>query len=126
MKKRTPQEKKRLSYEKDRRNVYGESPHASRTAIPRHKAFRNRANRHLQDQQLRLVGPDTDEELADNGEARLHHHAPKVWEKVPDQPLGSVLERRREGSRRMHTSGNRREVARKARATSTKRKSTDK
>jgi len=52
MKKLTPQEKKELSYERDRRNVYGRSPHASRKAIPLHKALRNRANRHLENQQV--------------------------------------------------------------------------
>ncbi|MFD9407178.1 hypothetical protein ACFWBN_09205 [Streptomyces sp. NPDC059989] len=35
MRQRSPQEKKRLSYLKDRRNVYGENQKSSRRNIPR-------------------------------------------------------------------------------------------
>lgn len=34
MREKTPQEKKQLSLQKDRRNVYGEAPHAVRKNIP--------------------------------------------------------------------------------------------
>ncbi len=38
MRRRTPQEKKkRPGYERDRRNTYGESPHAARKTIPLNK-----------------------------------------------------------------------------------------
>jgi hypothetical protein len=52
MKHRTPQEKKKLSLAKDRRNVYGEAPHGARKSIPLQKKLRNRANRHSQEAQL--------------------------------------------------------------------------
>ena len=39
----TPAEKKRLSYERDGRNTYGQSNKASRKAIPRFKAASKRA-----------------------------------------------------------------------------------
>jgi hypothetical protein len=91
MKKLTPQEKKELSYERDRRNVYGRSPHASRKAIPLHKALRNRANRHLENQQVDYLGPALDEDFADELESLIHHRAPKEWEKYPDTPLREVV-----------------------------------
>jgi hypothetical protein len=91
MRKRTPQQKKELSYKRDRRNVYGEAPHAARKAIPLHKALRNRANRHVANQALDYQGPAPDEELADELESRMHHRAPQEWEKYPDAPLAEVI-----------------------------------
>ena len=91
MKKRTPQEKKELSYDRDCRNVYGRSPHASRKAIPLHKALRNRANRHSQNQQVKYQGPAPEQDLADELESLLHHRAPQEWGKYPDAPLGEVV-----------------------------------
>jgi hypothetical protein len=91
MKKRTPQEKKELSYKRDRRNVYGEAPHAARKAIPIHKALRNRANRHVANQAIAYQGPAPDDDLADDLESGVHQRAPQVWEKYPDAPLGEVV-----------------------------------
>lgn len=92
--KRTPQEKKRLSYARDRRNVYGEAPHAARKSIPLRKALRNRANRHYTNRQLRYEVVGFDEELADAIESRIRRKAPHEWEKYPDAPLGEVVERK--------------------------------
>jgi hypothetical protein len=91
MKKLTPQEKKRLSYEHDRRNVYGEAPHAARKNIPLRKALRNRATRHYANQQLAYDGIGLDEELADQIESRVKHKPAQEWEKYPDAPLGEVI-----------------------------------
>ena len=91
MRKRTPQEKKKLSYERDRRNVYGNSPHAARKAIPLRKAQRNRANRHLANQDVAVQAPLPSEGVAEKIEARLNLKAPKAWRKDPDAPLGKVL-----------------------------------
>lgn len=91
MSKRTPQEKKELSYKHDRRNVYGEAPHAARKSIPLRKALRNRANRHEANQALAYQGPALDEERADELESRMHHRAPQHWEKRCDAPLGEVI-----------------------------------
>ena len=91
MKNQTPQDKKQLSYERDRRNVYGEAPHAARKAIPLHKALRNRANRHYANQQVNYQGPTPDEDIADELESLIHHRAPQEWEKYPDAPLGKVV-----------------------------------
>jgi len=43
---KSPQEKKTLSLQKDRRNSYGNNDKAARTAIPLRKALENRGNRH--------------------------------------------------------------------------------
>jgi hypothetical protein len=91
MRKRTPQEKKELSYECDRRNVYGRSPHASRKLIPLRKALRNRANRHVANQALAYQGPTPPEDVADELELHLHRRTPQEWEKYPDAPLGEVV-----------------------------------
>ena len=91
MKKRTPQEKKELSYQRDHRNVYGEAPHAARKNIPLRKAARNRANRHVANQALAYQGPTPDEDLADELESSMHHRAQHQWEKMPDAPLGKVI-----------------------------------
>ena len=94
MRTKTPQDKKQLSYEKDRRNVYGEAPHAARKAIPLRKKLRNRANRHIQEQVLPPVGAAIDEELAENIESRMRAQAPAVWSKYPDAPLREVIQRK--------------------------------
>ena len=91
MKKRTPQEKKQLSYERDCRNVYGEAPHAARKNVPLRKALRNRANRHYANQQLAYEGIGLNEDLADQIESRIKHKAAVEWEKYPDAPLGKVI-----------------------------------
>jgi hypothetical protein len=106
--KRTPQEKKQLSYERDRRNTYGESPHASRKSIPQRKAFRNRANRHRQDLALRQLPARIDEDSADQIETSVFHYAPKFWRKYADKPLLTVVERKLEGRRRFQETGGRR------------------
>jgi hypothetical protein len=105
MKQRTPQEKKGLSYERDRRNCYGESPHAARKSIPLRKALRNRAN---QNQQLSITGHSVNEEMADQLESQMHHRAPVNWKKFPDAPLKEVLTRKHEEREIMRTQGGRR------------------
>lgn len=94
MRRRTPQEKKLLSYERDRRNVYGEAPHAARRNIPLRKAERNSSNRHYQNQQLSYIGPTPTEEHADEMESRVYHRAPAEWKKYRDAPLGEVITER--------------------------------
>ena len=108
VKKRTPQEKKKLSYERDRRNVYGRSPHASRKAIPLHKALRNRANRHHENQQVGYQGPVPDADLTDKLESLLLKRAPKEWEKYPDAPLGKVIAKKSKDRAVMRKHGGRR------------------
>ena len=100
MTRKTPQEKKALSYAKDRRNLYGENAKASRKAIPLRKRLVNRANRHQFQQSLAAATDVPDPEVV---EVRALGKRPKRWTKWPDNPLGEVvalrLERRGERQR---------------------------
>ncbi|HET6891073.1 MAG TPA: hypothetical protein VFH31_08220 [Pyrinomonadaceae bacterium] len=107
MRKRTPQEKKELSYKRDRRNVYGNAPHAARKNIPLRKAQRNRANRHAANQAIAYHGPAPDENLADELESRINHRAPREWEKYPDAPLGEVIAEKSRKRKTMREHGGR-------------------
>jgi hypothetical protein len=107
MRKRTPQEKKKLSYERDRRNVYGAAPHAARKNIPLQKALRNRANRHATNQELAVHGPTPPEELSEELESRVHQKPPKDWKKYPDAPLGEVLTNKSRRRKIMRENGGR-------------------
>lgn len=87
--KRTPQEKKRLSYAKDRRNSYGENDKASRKLIPRRKALENRGNRRKARQLSGNMNrmDDADADLAQNS---LLSDIERIggWRKGADTPLG--------------------------------------
>jgi hypothetical protein len=86
---RDPREDKILSYQRDRRNTYGESPRASRRLIRFRNAWVNRACRRQIHQQL-----DPSNEPDDVGQqADLVRRKP--WRKGADTPLGQVVERRR-------------------------------
>ncbi len=83
----TPQEKKRLSYERDRRNSYGENSKSSRKAIPLRKAKTKRAIR-KRATQIVAQAARTDDLLADNApENCVRSIQPKHWRKDPDAPL---------------------------------------
>ena len=97
-KSRSPQEKKLLSYKKDRRNAYGERGSHSRHAIAAHKARDHRAYRREVNQILSGVEinqPGTLEKV--DVEVKAVHES--YWRKCPDEPLGKVvswkLERRK-------------------------------
>jgi hypothetical protein len=107
MARRTPQEKKRLSYQRDCRYDYGNSPQAARKSVPWRKALRNRANRRYRNQQLAHLGLKPDETLADAVESRMNHRAPSLWTKHPDRPLGEVIQKKLEDREVMRTQGGR-------------------
>jgi cell shape-determining protein MreC len=96
MARRSPQEKKALSYEKDGRNTYGENDKASRKAIPLRKRLVNRANRHDEERRLRTALGSPDEATSEAAESGLLGRRPKVWRKTPDEPLGQYLEDKRD------------------------------
>ncbi len=86
---RSPQEKKALSYAKDRRNDFGESDKAARKAIPLRKAMENRQDRRKTAQamgSLQLLS----EEAAELLESSARHDINRVggWRKSADTPLG--------------------------------------
>jgi hypothetical protein len=80
----TPQEKKRLSLLKDRRNCFGENDKSSRRAIRSRKRWVNRSLRRSEHQAL--VVPDVDAIESSLGKLRKNE-----WKKVPDTPLGEKL-----------------------------------
>jgi len=90
---KSPQEKKALSYVKDRRNTYGENDKASRKAIPARKAGENRKVRRKARQSLEVLD-HTDEVKAGVVESSLRHDLERVggWKKSPDEPLADYIE----------------------------------
>lgn len=89
---KTPQEKKRLSLTRDRRNVYGESNKGSRTAIARNKATQIRSERRSQNRQLLSAALTVGEDDLAALENAVRGTSPRPWRKVADAPLGKVLE----------------------------------
>lgn len=94
MRRKSPQEKKQLSLEKDGRNTYGENDKASRKNIPRAKARVNRANRRADSVALTGVIGAPDEDIDASAEDAVLGRRRKVWRKVPDRPLGATLNER--------------------------------
>jgi hypothetical protein len=90
----TPQEKKRLSYAKDRRNTFGENSKASRKGIPLAKARANRAERHAQDNVLSVAAEVVEPDQLAEVELLVRSTKPRQWKKSPDKRLGEVLARR--------------------------------
>jgi hypothetical protein len=90
---RSPQEKKALSYAKDRRSIYGENDKSSRKNIPLRKRLVNKANRHAMQQQLHQAEGLVDLDRVDLAE--VSRARPKVWRKRPDVPLGEYLNGKR-------------------------------
>jgi|GEM_PF-1331831 hypothetical protein len=86
-KRKSPPEKKILSYEKDRRNTYGENSKASRKGVRRRKSWVNRTFRHAAQQRLRLT--DTQDSSGDNPVDSLRR---EHWKKQPDTALGEILD----------------------------------
>lgn len=90
----TPQEKKALSYEHDRRNGYGENDKASRKAIPLRKAKEHRKTR--REARSKLVVIDRLPSVAaETFESSLRQNVSRKgsWKKVPDTALGEHLDR---------------------------------
>jgi|GEM_PF-3036003 len=90
---RSPDEKKRLSYERDGRNTYGETDKGSRKSIPRFKAKSHRKARHIATQEVTVANVTGD--LLDSADKRLNDrlgkHARTMHRKAPDTPLGLTL-----------------------------------
>ncbi|MEV0352839.1 hypothetical protein AB0H88_44390 [Nonomuraea sp. NPDC050680] len=96
MKRRSPQEKKRLSYAKDRRNDYGANDKSSRKNIPLRKRAPHRANRRRTHQTLEAAAGAVDELAEEAAEERLLATRPKSWKKWRDAPLGEIIQVRLE------------------------------
>jgi hypothetical protein len=92
---KSPQAKKELSLELDRRNVYGENSKASRKAIPRRKKIEHQKERRTVGQILASVGekPNQDDVIAAELDAKVAARASRLkgFHKEPDAPLGEVV-----------------------------------
>ena len=93
---RSPQEKKSLSYAKDRRNDYGENDKSSRKSIRRRKREPNRADRHRERQVLAVVTRVAiDQVIAADAERALAAKKSKwytmQWRKWRDAPLADIV-----------------------------------
>ncbi|CAN5580453.1 hypothetical protein BH18ACI1_BH18ACI1_15320 [soil metagenome] len=93
MKQKTPQEKKALSYAKDRRNVYGESDKDSRKSIRRNKTFPTRAYRKAINDILQDTVGEIDLEKAELIDVKAKEIKRRKWKKYPDAPLGEFITR---------------------------------
>jgi len=92
MKRKTPQQKKAESLANDRRNAYGNSDKAARSAVPARKRHRSQAERRLAKQGL--VGAAHDEAQVDGAIGKVLLKRRNAWQKWPDEPLGEVLSRK--------------------------------
>lgn len=90
---KSPQDKKALSYAKDRRNTYGENDKSSRKAIPARKAGESRKVRRKANQALTVV-ERLDDAAANVVESSLKQDIERVggWTKCPDEPLADYLQ----------------------------------
>jgi hypothetical protein len=96
---RDPAKKKRLSYERDGRSIFGQNDKASRRLVPLRKRWRARAERRRVNQQLapgalpQSLGED------EHLQAEIAPSAKRGWCKGADVRLGEAIEvqrRRRE------------------------------
>ena len=95
---KSPQEKKRLSYENDRRNTYGENHKSSRKNIPRSKQLSHQDERRAVRQALIAAHGSVAEEVADETQSQALRRGRikklRAFRKSPDRPLGEVVARR--------------------------------
>ncbi|HEY3144596.1 MAG TPA: hypothetical protein VGJ86_25925 [Acidimicrobiales bacterium] len=84
----SPQEKKIRSYQRDGRNMYGQSTGGSRRGVRRRKQLVNKANRRAASQALDHADPVVAEAATDT-------IGPKRWQKSPDAPLVEWVVRQR-------------------------------
>lgn len=97
---KTPQEKKALSYKKDRRNDYGANDKASRKNIPLRKAKQNRTYRKNVNQILDSVPNKIDLSEIDLLESEVRSVNKGDWKKYPDASLGEIVEAKLENRQR--------------------------
>ena len=94
---KTPQDEKRASLTKDRRNDYGENAKASRKNIPRKKARGKRAYRRRVHEALRgAAAAPGDEASLDTSERQIAEaRSLREFPKSPDLALGQHIEKQK-------------------------------
>jgi|SRR5882672_203214 len=90
---RSPPEKKVLSYARDRRNTYAENSKSSRTSIRLRKRLRSRADRRVVASATKVVSKSQPDEF-DVSRKRPLAAKYRYWRKDPDTPLGVVVARK--------------------------------
>jgi len=94
---KSPQQKKQLSLERDRRSIYGENDKAGRKLVPRRKQLSRMAQRRGVAQILSGVRGDINEETGDSIESQVQATTGgfnlKAFRKRPDIPLNEFLAR---------------------------------
>jgi hypothetical protein len=92
---KNPEDKKRLSLERDRRNRYGENSKASRKSIPRGKQRRHMDERRTVGEVLGRLKGTVQEDVAAEAEllakTRITDSQRRGFKKQPDTPLGVAL-----------------------------------
>jgi hypothetical protein len=91
---RTPQQKKALRLERDRRNAYGERGANSRFAIARHKAKDLRRIRRIENAPLAAGNLGVEEDALAEAQLKAVAHPPRAWKKWSDRPLGEIVQRK--------------------------------
>ncbi len=91
---RTPQQKKALSLDRDRRNSYGERGANSRFAIARHKAKDLRRIRRMENAPLASRTLTVADDVLAEVQLRTVSHPPRSWKKSPDRSLAKSIERK--------------------------------
>ncbi|MGJ4942907.1 hypothetical protein ACQR1W_20185 [Bradyrhizobium sp. HKCCYLS1011] len=95
---KTPQEKKRLSYEHDRRNTYGENQKSSRKNIPRSKQLSHQSERRVIRQALVGAQGQAAAERSDDAQSQVLRKGQmkklKAFRKSPDTSLGEIIRQR--------------------------------
>jgi hypothetical protein len=95
---KSPKQKKEISLQRDRRNVYGESKSASRKGIRRGKQRSHMEQRRAVNEELRSLRVGSTEADGDVAEARLKDRAVVLkrasFKKRPDAPLGEVVQKK--------------------------------
>lgn len=89
-KQKSPQQKKQLSYAKDRRNTYGENSKSSRSSIRLRKRLNNRRVRKNVNQLLQPGSLECEELKGQPRTFERWYHITR-WQKWPDSPLSVAL-----------------------------------
>ena len=95
---KSPQVKKELSLQHDRRNTYGENAKSSRKNIPRSKQRLHQEMRRAANSPLQYIQGQVSDDFAVEVESKSRTNAIQKnrtrFKKRPDKPLGKVLERK--------------------------------
>jgi hypothetical protein len=92
MARKTPQEKKRLSYLKERRNTFPRNLKAARKVVPMYKRKVNRQNRRRVHQIVAGAVGVRDAAVEEVMDVSTLHRPPKSWRKFPDMQLGEIVD----------------------------------